>query len=156
MAGARWLRRGSRGVLGKGEGRRKRSNHGSYIAPKNQMENKLISHWLSQTPKERIEGGKPPSAPPLEAPMQRGLLRVPSKARCSVCQLCAGCRALQCSREKFTAHGQCLNKCLCQLCPLPSLAPNREFASSHLKPRMSPAGSHQGGSFVVCAGAAGL
>lgn len=116
------------------------------------MENKLISHWLFQTLKQRrIEGGEPPSSPPLEAPMQGAVLRVISKAR-SVCQLCGGCRALQCSREKFTAHGQSLNKYLCQLCPLRSLAPKREFASSHLKPRTSPGGNHQGGNFHACAG----
>lgn len=84
------------------------------------MENKLISCCLSQTPKQRRrEGRKPPPPPPLEAPVQGGLLRVTSKARSSVYQLRAGCRALQCSREKSAAQGQSLNKYLCQLCPFP-------------------------------------
>lgn len=69
MAGARWLRWGSScRVFGKGEGRCKASNHSSSITPKNQMQNKLISHWLSQTSKQRrIKGGKFPS-PPFSSP----------------------------------------------------------------------------------------
>lgn len=92
-----------------------------------------------------------PLLPSWRPPYRGILLKVTSKTRSSICQLRAGCRALQCSRDKFSARGHSLNKYLCQLCPFSSLAPNREFASSHLKPRISPTVSHQRWSFPACA-----
>lgn len=151
MVGTRWLRKSSHGVLGKADSRRKGSNHDSSMTHQNQMENKIISHWLSQRPKQmRTKGGKPPSPPTLEALMKGVLLRVTSKVRSFACQLCAGCGALQFSREKFTGHGQSLNKHFCHLCPLPFLVPSREFASSLLKPKTSPVSSHHRGVFLAC------
>lgn len=158
MAGARWLRWGrSCGVLGKGEGRCKASNHSSFITPKNQMENKFIhTGFLRHQNRGELREENLPPLPPWRPPYRGIFLRVTSKARSSICQLCAGCRALQCSRDKFSARGHSLNKYLCQLCPFPSLAPNREFASRHLKPRISPPVSHRRGSFPACAEAVEL
>lgn len=90
-----------------------------------------------------------PLLPSWRPPYRGILLRVTSKARSSICQLRAGCRALQHSRDKFSARGHSLNKYLCQLCPFPSLAPNREFASSHLKPRIFPESAIREGVFLL-------